>query len=384
MNVDIGLLCLTANSLFTIFSGAVILYLISKRKLERHIFYYGWSIGFFLYGIEILLRGYSIDNAYFVPMFITFLIFPLSTWALNPRRDVTILLLFFCFIFLYSTLAILHLSGMLGYDELNWAVGSILLYLPVTIIILNHRKLFGNCVDKLIVGWFSLFLINALFFEGGWIADTLAIFSKIVILNGIISYDFAIVTQRVRSGLSSRTLSVTAGYRKEGGLKLVMFGSKVGLPLMAVSKWVEERVEENIRENVETNIMVMQDVVPYRALRSAAWIEPDLVHVFIFSQNTQSRKEFTVLRYGLTELGAAITEVAEKCTENEKECEILLVDLSVLIHTFGARNAYGFLLNKMGVLRSSGTSLVAVLHPETHEESAVALFKTLADEIIHI
>lgn len=246
----------------------------------------------------------------------------------------------------------------------------------------SHRTIFGNCVDKFIIGWFSLFLINVLIPGGGYISDFLSIFSKVIIMSGIISYDFAIITKKIRNELDSPNLKTIPGFEEEGGLKLVSFRSGPQSPLSNVSQWIDLEVEKNVKNNLDSNIIVLQDTLPYSALRSILWKKPERVRIFIFSQNFSNYREFTTLRYDLTELGATITEIAKRTSEGGGKGDIILVNLSILIHTFGTERVYSFLLNKMGMLRASGTSMFAVFHPETHEEQVANLFRTIADSVI--
>ena len=383
MEADINLVMQVANSLFTIGCGVTLLYLVYRGKLEHHPFYYGWSIGFILYGTEISLRLISLSAYIEIPMFFAFIIFfPFSLLILRPQKSIILLLpltLLFGVLF-----AVLSYFGALVISQSSWIIGALLFYIPVAAIILIHRKLFGSCVDKLMIGWFSLLLVNILFPFGGWIADTLAIFGKIIILMGIVSYDFAIMTLKVRDGLTASISSPTSGYGEKGEFELAMLKSREVPPLTTICKWLKSRVDENVKRNINTSILVLQDIIPYNALRSIAWRKPELIHIFTFSQDTSNRPEFVALKYGIAEIGATITEIAKKNSSLEHKQEIILVDLSIMIHTFGANEVYNLLLNKMGTLRSNGTSLVAPFHQQTHEDSVVALFKTIAGSIIQL
>jgi len=380
MIVNADFILKVLNSLLTISCGITIIYLLLAKKLQRSIFYYGWACGFILYGFQIFVRAFT-SNIFSTstPMTAAFIIFQFSTWALDRRKRLA--LLFIPFLVSYIFMAILFALKIIEYERETCMIGSILLFLPVALLVLAHRRLFGACVDKLLTGWFLLFLINTLMPEGGWIVDSLAIFCKLLILIGIMSYDFAVITQKIRRELISSSYPFTTGYNKEGGLNLVMFKSRSESPLKIVSEWLRGKVEENVRENIETYIIVLQNVIPYSVLRSLAWSKPELVHFFILSENPEENEEFTTLTFGETELGATITEITRR--KNSKK-EIILVDLSIMIHTFGPQQAYRLLLNKLGMLRSSGTLLTAVLHPDAHEESIIALFKTITDSIQQI
>jgi hypothetical protein len=383
MAVEIDLLMQIANSLFTFGCGIILLALVHQGRLERNLFYFGWAIGFFLYGTQIFLRIFSTAIYFQIPMVLAFLFFfPFSMLVLSSRKNLFILLP------IGFLVAILFLSfsyvGGLHYSELFWVISSAIFYLPVTAVVLIHRKLFGSSVDKLLIGWLSLFVINAFFPMVGWITDTLAIFCKIVLLSGIMSYDFAILTLKVRSGLSSGVLSPLADYGESRQIELVVLRSNQDPPIKTLSVWLKNRVNKNIKEKIDTSLLILHDTIPYEILRSIAWIKPEMVHIFIFSHECSSNTEFTNLKYGMIEIGAAISEIAKKESKPENSKEIILVDLSILIHTFGTKEAYNLLLNKIGLLRSSYTSLAMPFHTKTHEDQVIALFKTLATKITQL
>ena len=383
MAAEIDLLMQIANSVFTFVCGAILLLLVYQGKLERNLFYYGWAIGFFLYGTQILLRVFSSASYVYIPMLLAFVIFfPFSLLILSSPKNILVLLpigFFVALLFLGFSY-----TGGLQFNQFFWIIASIIFYLPVTAVIIIHRKLFGSSVDKLLIGWLSLFVVNVFFPMGGWITDTLAFFSKSVLLAGILSYDFAILTLKVRSGLSSNVSSPLAGYGGSGQLELIVPRQREDPPLVIISNWIKHRVNENIKENVDTSLLILQDTISHKVLRSLAWVKPEIVHVFRFSQDTSGNPEFTTLRYGITEIGAAITEIAKKELKSEHRREIVLIDLSIMVHTFGTNEVYGLLLNKIGVLESSGTYLVTPFHTQTHEDRDVALFKTLAGKITQL
>jgi hypothetical protein len=218
----------------------------------------------------------------------------------------------------------------------------------------------------------------------GWLTDILAICCKTILLAGIMSYDFAILTLKVRDGMSPKTYSPLAGYGSRGQIELVVPRPREDPPLITISNWLKHRVNENIRQNVDTSLFILQDTIPCNILRSVAWIKPEMVHIFRFSSDTSGNPEFTTLKYGLAEIGAAITEIAKKEIKQKDRKEIILADLSIMIHTFGTSEVYCLLLNKIGLIGSSGTSIVTPFHTLTHDDRVVALFKTLAGKITQL
>jgi hypothetical protein len=317
-------------------------------------------------------------------MFLAFVIFiPLSVFFLHSKKSV--IPMFSLLFFLVAMFTILISFNILQVTVSFWIIASTFFYLPVASVIVVHRKLFGNSVDTLLIGWLMLFFVNILLPLGGWTADTLAIFGKLVLLIGLRDYDFAIISKKVRDALSSSISSPVAGYDVKGGFELVSLKPKEDPPLKAVTKWLKNRVDHNVKNRIETSVLIMQNVIPFDTTRSISWNMPDKVHVFIFTNDSPpGTKDFTILKYGLAEIGTAITEVTRRDPKNGTDHEILLIDLSIMIHTFGTENVYNLLLNKMGLLRSSKTYLTAIFHPETHEGRIVSLFKTLADNITQL
>ena len=152
----------------------------------------------------------------------------------------------------------------------------------------------------------------------------------------------------------------------------------------AVIKWIRNKIEENVKRGVKTSLLVLQNIIPHAVLRPIYWSKPELIHIFIISENPFVSEEFTTIRYGLTELGAIITEITESYGKDERGGEIILADLSILINTFGSKEVYKLILNKLGMLRANGTNLIAIMHPKTHDQKITALFKSIADNIIYI
>jgi len=81
---------------------------------------------------------------------------------------------------------------------------------------------------------------------------------------------------------------------------------------MVISDWIKEKVKYNIERDITTSIIVLHNIIPYAFLRSIAWMKPEINHIFIFSENPESIRDFANLRYDSTELGATISEIATK------------------------------------------------------------------------
>jgi hypothetical protein len=88
---------------------------------------------------------------------------------------------------------------------------------------------------------------------------------------------------------------------------------------------------------------------------------------------------------GKAQVGAALSELIKEHLNSQKCCMVFLMDLSLLIHTFGILPCYNMLLSKMGSLREAGVNLFTFFHPETHSDKSVfPLFRNIADEVIEL
>jgi hypothetical protein len=247
---------------------------------------------------------------------------------------------------------------------------------------LQHRLIFGRSAERLAIGWILLYFSNVLLTEQGWIIDVFAILAKLIILLGIVNYDFIVIADKIRE---KRFPPPEAGFGREGGLKLLL-SSENSSANQREGNWLRKKVVENVKEGSDTIVCVFQDVVPHKELRAVKWISPEKVSIYLFSSSAQKTKsEFTVLPMGLAQIGAALSQATKHCQTSEKGCAVVFFHLSLLIHLYGAEAVYAMLLNKMGYLRENGITLFAVFYPSMHgDQSVVSLFTRLADEIIKL
>jgi hypothetical protein len=371
------------NSLVTFFIGLYVFYLLKVGKIRRHFFYLGVSAGFLFYGAGILVRWFTLDTylqtVLFLSLSLIFFIFTsLGFWSLTRRRSV-IYVLFVEYVFFFSTVALWVAGRLEGWFYLN--IGSFLSFLTLIVLIFQHRVIFGETVDSFLFGWMLLLISNTLLFGMGWVVDVLAIFSKLVILYGITEYDFAIISQRVRSEMLKPILPLASGGEKEGGFTLVVSHSEGAVDDFPLISGI---VEKNISRGLVTSLFVFQDILPYSWLRRLKWMKPGLVSILIFSSNPRNgEEEFIFLPMELKDIGFSLVEMAEQCRVNGAGGGIILSDLSQLVHVFDLSHVYVLLLSKMGLMRRNGVNLYGIIHPDTHSEpNILALFKSIADNVL--
>jgi len=382
LEITIDFLLLISNALITWICGGVIFYKVSLRQLERHSFYYAWILGFFLYGLQLIFRAYSVPVfIQITPLFFAFLLFVVGIWTLSRKKKLIYIIATIYFVLFVNMWYLLSSSIQITNALI---IGSTLTYLPVAVAVLYHRYIFGRNVDKLALGWFLLYFSNILLWDMGWIIDAFAIISKVIILWGIIDYEFVITTEKIRREWLTRRPPIHTWPEKEGLLRLVEFSS-----YSSHSKeiaWMTREIREKIKDDGDIYIFSFQDTILHGELRRMKWISPKRVFIFLFSTSTErAKKEFTILPFGLTQIGATLSEVIKKHDDLRRYCTVFFTDLSLLIHVLGTYPCYNMLLNKMGSLREVEAELVAFFHPATHSDgSVVSLFESIADEVIRL
>jgi hypothetical protein len=390
MNFDINFLFLNINAVVTYLLGFTIFYFIGIGRVRKHFFYYTWALGFILYATQMVVRANnlfpiaSVGILLMIPALILFL-----SGLLSLSKGKWFMRVLMMFPILFIILIILYFLNFLSL-ELATSLGQMIIFLPIFVGVLLQRYMFGRKVEKIAFGWFLIFVSNFVFFYSGWLGDFFGIVSKLMILIGTLDYEFVILSERVQKNISSKTPPIDTGSYPEGGLKLVV--QNVNSNNNKNNKWIFKKVEENAGKDEHTYFFAFQNITFHEYLRKLKWINPERVFIFLFSSSTlKERDEFTVLQMGLSQIGATLSEIIKKCGEakiessSEEKCFVFFDNLSLLIHSFGVYPVYKLLLDKMGDLRMNGVELFAIFQPDTHkDESVVALFKSIADDVIYL
>lgn len=374
---DFSFLVLVLNSFITVFIGCLIGYNLVIKKLNRHTFYYFWALGFILYGIQIGIRniiGITFEGTLLVITAFSF--FLAGIWSL--QKKIVIMFLTFSIYIVSIIMAYLYFSGYIQLGS-SLALGATLNMVPVVIAIIYHRSIFGRTVDKLALGWIILLLSNILFWDHQWTLNIIASVLKIVILFGILEYDFIIIGQKI-SRNHSQLAPIHSSYENGGTFRLVLLNSSK--PKNRIIEWVNKKTKENVANNITTYVFCFQDIISYKELWRIKWLDPNQISIFLFSSSANVvEKEFEIFPIDLAHIGLALTELIRKSKKTNKKYSIIFLDLSVLIHLFGEMAVYKMLLDKMGSLRESQIELFGIFHPETHKDPTIfSLFKNISDD----
>lgn len=384
MNVDLEFSFLFINGIFTFLIGLIILYLMQNGRFQKHRFYYTWAIGFALYGIQILTRAFNLSIIISSVLMIATLIFFIGgSWLLTRQKTV------FLMISLTGVLIVI-LFSLFVFEIVTYDVGRIigltLFFITIIFSIIDQRVVFGRNVDKLIIGWSLLIFANTLLYFSGFLTDSLAIMSKIIILLGIIDYDFVIIAERVQRGMIGSRLKFINGNKPEGGLTLIIPPEKNGGSWKAKTvDWIIKKAQKNLDMKHLNYLFAFKDVFSHQDLRRIKWISPDQIQVFLFSENINvSDEEFSVISPELTKIGVTINEIAKKHLGLNDGADLFITNISSMIHLFGEYPVYRLLLDKLGILRRSGVTLYAVFLPQTHDERVFSLFRSVSDKMISL
>jgi NADH:ubiquinone oxidoreductase subunit K len=382
--MDVDAVFLFANAVATLACGGTIVYLLYATKLKKHFLFYFWALAFFLYGAEITLRALSTigaipfyTEAIGVLLYSAFLLFPIGLWSLSHRREIVYIL-----IPVYIIDAIFYglvISGLLPQQDAFVSI-QFFFYLPIIVTLLDHRYIFGKSLDKIAIGWLLLFIINLIMPDSSWILDTLNIFAKAVILWGITEYDFVILVKNIRERMIQRASFSTTEFKKEGVFEIVKYSSSKGSQENV--EWIKRKIGENISQDVKSYVFCFQDTIQHHMLRSLKAMGPEKVSILLFSSNSAHKdNDFVVLPMGLTEVGAALSEITQSNLNSQNGCTVFLSNFSLLIHTFGAYPCYNMILSKIGEIRRANVEVIAFVSPETHKDkSVIPLFTNISDK----
>lgn len=381
--MNLNSIFLFSNGIFTLILGFSVAYLFFTTKVKKDVFYLLFSTGFIIYGIEILLRwlsgNYNPAEHLTGPVLsgLSLFLFSLGFWSLS-RKKILLFTIIIPFYFAGYLLVCLWFANLIPYEIA--ILSAPLGYLPVILMLILHVAILRKMVDTFIFGWFFLLLTNFILLGQGWIADVFAIFSKLLILRGMINQDFFILSQKIKRTLNSSQVASTIFSAQEGGIRLILPST---ISLKNRYNWIERKVIENNEKGKETYIFSFQDSFPHSALRRIKWINPEKTFILLFSSSAQeAKKEFTLLPMEITHIGASLTEIANKCKKTEKCCTIIITNLSLAIHSFGVESAYKMLVTKLGLLREANIDLFSFLYPETHSDQHILhLFENISDEI---
>jgi len=374
------------NGLFTL-SFLPLLYSIYRKTQRR--FYLLWGAGFLLYGVNIIIRTSLLYfNISSLHAEIFAFMFTLSGFVLiiTGIGD----LIFRARTMLLVSLSIPLIIVVLYYTTQSYIVGLLIASLPwiftcVSLLIIRFK--YSSSLDLFVVGWAILSFSNvgALFglMELTYV-EIMAIFGKVVILFGVLYPRFTFLADDLRRFLIA---GMPQQYTDQLGETFVLFNSKSGKRGNEV-KWIKERISENSLKDIRTILISTYDLItPADIITNPN--EEDIYFVRMIQGGKSAFQDFgesiMVINDDLNDLDILFTDIINFTKERKITAQIILYNLSVLIHTHGWKRVYTFLLSNLSLLKESSVYLYSIYYPKTHElESEIAKFEKLADLVKEI
>lgn len=375
------------NGLFTL-SYFPLLYSIYNKTQKR--FYLLWGAGFLLYGVNIIIRTgflYFDLNALdieLIPFMFLLTGFTLILTGIGEliNRAKTLLL---------ASLIVPLIIAILYFTVQTYYVGQIIAQIPyffICVSLLYIRVNFSASLDLFLVGWVILSLTNigaAFELIDKMYVEVFAIFGKIVLLIGITYPKFSFLVDDLRRFLIS---GLPYKYITEYGDKLVLVNSKSG-NRNTETQWITDRIKDNSEKSIKTVLITTYDLISPSDLATVN-VSQELFYVVRMIQGGKSMfdiftEHMMTINDDLNDLDILVTDIINFTNDTKTNCQIILYNLSSLIHTHGWKRVYTFLLSKISLLKSSNVNLYALYYHKTHEiESDIAKFETIADKISEI
>lgn len=359
------------------------------RKTQRR-FYLLWGTGFLLYGVNIIIRTSLLYfNTSSLRAEIFAFMFSLSGLALIItgigdliHRAKTMLL---------ASLSIPILIVVLYYTTQPHLLGLLIASLPwifTCISLLIIRVRYSSSLDLFVVGWAILTFTNiGALFEVVDLAyvEMMAIFGKVVILFGVLYPKFTFLADDLRRFLIA---GVPQQYSDHPEDKFVLCSSGLGKRSKEV-KWIKERIEDNSLKDIRTIIISTYDLICPADMMVSTSEDSNMYFVRMIQGGKSAFHDFgervIVINDDLNDLDILFSDIINFTKERKITAQIILYNLSALIHTHGWMRVYTFLLSKIPLLKESSVYLYSLYYPKTHEiESDIAKFEKLADLVTEI
>ncbi len=355
------------------------------RRTNRRFFLY-WSLGFLLYGINIMLRVVApeiiVSQLTLFIFFLTTMGFILIVTGIGELVNRTKYLLTTTLI-LPVILVIQYLMG----GDWQYFIWFIVLspYMFIVLSLILIMRFYNYDLKLLIAGWTYIFILNFAFafnmMKPGFV-DLLSAVAKVVIYWGMTMPSFAFIVDDLNSFIIG---GIATEYHlpQSGEFTLVNLSSHTRDKEIA---WIKNRVDVNSKKGIRTIIISYYDLItPTDIGMSDDNEDTYFVKVQTGSKNFPNPFETKVMTIGddLSQLDLLLSDIIKLSNERQIGSEVILYSLSTIIHTHGWKRMYSFLTAKMPLIKTSYVHLTAFYYPETHETSAdIVKFEIIADKII--
>lgn len=373
------------NGLVTIFLAYPI-YKIYGRTRKN--FYLYWSLGYVLYGLNIVMRIPLIASNRDVSVLglASYSVFALGLGLIiagigdlvNRSRQL-----------LLSTLilpVILYGLILTGEEWIDFGLlAAISPYIFITGALLYIRIKYRLDITLLLAGWANMLFLNIGYLyeimnEG--FVDLMTTFTKVVIYFGMTSPSFSFLYEELTNFLM-------------GGIPVEYHETTAGFTMIDLNvknrekeiTWIKERIKQNSRQAKRTILVSLYDQITAKDI-----IDEDTQdNLYLVRMANGYRRSFVTFEEQVTSINDDIqlldilfSDIISFSNSKYIPCEIIVYTLSQLIITHGSKRIYGFLTTKMSQIKSSQVNFIGFYNLGSHENPAeIRIFESLADLIIN-
>jgi hypothetical protein len=364
------------------------LYLIYRKTNRR--FYLLWGLGFLFYGVNVVIRtsmlALSLESMNMEVFAFMFMVigFTLIITGIGELINRTRLLLL-------AALSVPLALTILYFTTKPMFLGQVIAFLPyvfIAVSLLIIRIYFSATIDFLVIGWMMIALTNIGYgfgFISPMFVEIYVIFAKVILYYGSLYPRFSYLVDDLRRFLIS---GMPTQYFDVPGEKFVLVKANSGKRSNEI-QWIKNRIDENSKKAVKTIMLTTYDLISPTDLK-ATDVDEENLYIVRMVQGGKSAfdifaEHLITINDDFNDLDILFTDILAFSSERKINCQIILYNLSSLIHTHGWKRVYTFILSKISYLKNSNVYLYALYYPRTHEvESEIAKFEQLADSVIEI
>ncbi len=354
---------LLVNGLVTIGGGLPLGYLYWKKEV-RLLPFALWSVGFIIYGIQILSRfAFSLPLSNIVIVIVNivaFAFFVLGT-SILVEETAKLLAIFGPFVGLAVILA------FSGFGTIGLALATVGLYGSVAFGSFIIARRLGKTANRFAMGWTLLFVANFLIplQIPLYIVNILAAASKVIIILGMMDQKFT--TSLLRLSKYHQSLAKPLISQK-GELLFILAGKSRQKEI----DWLNKHIRERTTEKRLTHLIAAYDAPITSALEHLASIYGMvLVKVVPKPRNVGIRKENPLT----IEIGDDpgdfldfVSSLLRECARAGIPSEIIIIGLSWLTNKWGEDEILTYLVAQSSVVRASDVFLTCLIYPELHSD----------------
>jgi hypothetical protein len=243
-------------------------------------------------------------------------------------------------------------------------------------------------LDMFVIGWVMIFLINVGYMFGytdSIFTDIFTMIGKIVIFYGMTGPRFTFLASDFESFLISGSYS---SYSENHGGYLTFIESRSSRD--GEVSWIKDKVLNNSSSGVRTILVTVYDTISTLDLKRKGVLDTENLYLIrMVNSKHDIGQTFSekIMNVGddVSDLEILFSDIFELAMDRKFSCQIILYNISILIHIHGWKRLYSFLISNIHQLKASNVKLYVIYYPKTHSNyQEIGAIEQLADQIITI